>query len=324
MARSLSHPLLFEYINDRIRAAYKYFAIPQTEKGPLFDDIDPRVLQRQLQETMRLLQENSERSQSRDHSLEGSTARGQPDKSRPVKSETTRDKAQLKHTVSQSSTESDQSQKLSPGQNAAKEADDGDEVDSAVKLLDALKVSSDDITLKKPTNSETHTPNLPCDDEIAVKPSTSSLEEIAAALLDSVIRNSIRRYREEVEATQDNQVNGPKAVEDKDSGEKPERSIEGQDKAEVKKTEESSSSSEDGDDVVIEEEESEDETDEVKRENTAASQERPRVANGDVRGKGLVDGSTVSVITAEDLVFKFDESTLTDAQVKSELLFGEI
>ena len=39
VARSVSHSQVFEYILERIRAAYQYFAIPQITSGPLFSDV---------------------------------------------------------------------------------------------------------------------------------------------------------------------------------------------------------------------------------------------------------------------------------------------
>ncbi|ELU05930.1 hypothetical protein CAPTEDRAFT_221986, partial [Capitella teleta] len=52
IARTLSHSQIFEYIVDRLRAAYMYFGIPQTKSGPLFGDVDANELDRHLQLTM--------------------------------------------------------------------------------------------------------------------------------------------------------------------------------------------------------------------------------------------------------------------------------
>ena len=35
VTRGLSHVAVFEYIYDRLRALYRYFAVPRTSDGPL-------------------------------------------------------------------------------------------------------------------------------------------------------------------------------------------------------------------------------------------------------------------------------------------------
>ena len=53
VAKSVSHPHIYEYIDDRLRAAYLYFGNPQTKNGPLFTNTDIARLQKRLHETLK-------------------------------------------------------------------------------------------------------------------------------------------------------------------------------------------------------------------------------------------------------------------------------
>ncbi len=52
VAKSVSHPHVYEYIDDRMRSAYLYFANPQTKDGPLYTMADADRLQMKLRENM--------------------------------------------------------------------------------------------------------------------------------------------------------------------------------------------------------------------------------------------------------------------------------
>ena len=58
IARSVSHSHVFEYIYDRIRAAFSYFGIPQTIDGPLILEVDDKKLEGQLRENLKKLNES--------------------------------------------------------------------------------------------------------------------------------------------------------------------------------------------------------------------------------------------------------------------------
>ena len=48
VASTVSHSHVFEYIYDRLRAAFHYFGVPQTTGGPAFTKVDTRKLEQQL------------------------------------------------------------------------------------------------------------------------------------------------------------------------------------------------------------------------------------------------------------------------------------
>lgn len=78
VARSLSHSQVFEYIIDRLRAAYMYFGLPQTKQGPLFNAVDQTRLEVRLQQSMRRLEDESSRQR------EGTQGRLQPSGDAPT------------------------------------------------------------------------------------------------------------------------------------------------------------------------------------------------------------------------------------------------
>ena len=58
IARTLSGIQIYEYICDRLRAAYGYFGIARTSDGPLFTEIDPNFIASQLRENLKKLAED--------------------------------------------------------------------------------------------------------------------------------------------------------------------------------------------------------------------------------------------------------------------------
>ena len=61
VARCLNHVLLFEYLLERLGAAYLYFAVPRSHAGPLSKDEDLSQYHCMLRDKMRELQLESER-----------------------------------------------------------------------------------------------------------------------------------------------------------------------------------------------------------------------------------------------------------------------
>ena len=64
MAKSVSHPHIYEYIDDRLRAAYLYFGNPQTKGGALLTLDDVGQLRRKLHENLKHMHELSQNSTS--------------------------------------------------------------------------------------------------------------------------------------------------------------------------------------------------------------------------------------------------------------------
>lgn len=58
IARTLSGIQIYEYICDRLHAAYSYFGIARTSDGPLFTEIDPNFIASQLRENLKKLVED--------------------------------------------------------------------------------------------------------------------------------------------------------------------------------------------------------------------------------------------------------------------------
>ena len=294
VARSLSHPRLFEYINDRIRAAYKYFAIPQTKAGPLFEDLDHGFLQQRLMETMRLLQEKAEKEDSREQSRDSSRVRheqnednGRPQKQLQVTTEAIRSQGQ-----------EIMGQPVEDRNSQVQEGSASADVDSVAKSLDSLKLADCEQPTDTVGNHELHT-------------AMSAVEEYAAKLVDSVIRQCIRNSQKEA-AGADLAVDKGTAV-DADNNDSPEIDLSSTEESCMKDAEDEekdpgSSENEAAADVCH----STEATDEVStgHVNSDNSQTVGLISNG-----SLIDGSAVSVVSADDLIFKFDENTLTDGQV---------
>ncbi len=74
VAKSVSHPHVYEYIDDRMRAAYLYFANPQTKDGPLYTMADANRLQMKLRENMSQAHELSHGSSESPQPEDGATS----------------------------------------------------------------------------------------------------------------------------------------------------------------------------------------------------------------------------------------------------------
>ena len=64
VAKSVSHPHIYEYIDDRLRAAYLYFGNPQTKGGALLTLDDVGQLRRKLHENLKHMHDLSQNSTS--------------------------------------------------------------------------------------------------------------------------------------------------------------------------------------------------------------------------------------------------------------------
>ena len=64
MAKSVSHPHIYEYIDDRLRAGYLYFGNPQTKGGALLTLDDVGQLRRKLHENLKHMHDLSQNSTS--------------------------------------------------------------------------------------------------------------------------------------------------------------------------------------------------------------------------------------------------------------------
>ena len=64
MAKSVSHPHIYEYIDDRLRAAYLYFGNPQTKDGAVLTLNDVGQLRKKLHENLKHMHDLSQNSAS--------------------------------------------------------------------------------------------------------------------------------------------------------------------------------------------------------------------------------------------------------------------
>ena len=64
VAKSVSHPHIYEYIDDRLRAAYLYFGNPQTKGGALLTLHDVGQLRKKLHENLKHMHDLSQNSTS--------------------------------------------------------------------------------------------------------------------------------------------------------------------------------------------------------------------------------------------------------------------
>ena len=314
VARSLSHPRLFEYINDRMRVAYKYFAIPQTKAGPVVSDFDPQLLQKRLQENMKRLPDSGENEQLQAQGQKRNLSRqerealqARPDlplgpQAHPKGAEKQKDRAEKSkmsdgigadtafahsYSVIQSVKTILNSDKEAAEKNATDFDQNQSTLETAVNNLHA-NVWFGAMSALRELTAASQQPSEHIKEQEQVKTAEkgcSSLEDFVTELLDSVIMDSVALYKVRMScAGIVRQSPTPKTdiLED------------GQKSADICDTEEAVGTG----GVSTESEKESDEGDTLSQEVDC-----PAASNA------------VVSLKAEDFVFNFDEETLTDRQV---------
>ena len=316
----MSHSHVFEYIYDRLRAGYLYYGVPQTQEGPLLEKVDTSKLEHQLQENLKKLNESPT---SPVRALPGASPSETPvsdttttplavvtQKETPILKETPKAEEELKPVTLESG----------PGEeDAAMETDKKPTVDQLDKQSATLAFAS---SLVEDVLSEAMA-------ELGISPSIGKdlhqaegegLKEEGVSLELSESDNDL----EDGEALSGDDME--EAVEEPGTEESLTTATleeEDEEEEELKGTQEESEKDDDDeeeegsdDDSDVYEEAKEEIDEETKVEEPASIQEEKTSHKAQAQaGQITYDQEVLGKLRAEDLVFKFDELTLSDGKV---------
>ena len=281
VAKSVSHPHIYEYIDDRLRAAYLYFGNPQTKTGPLFSHADVDRLQKRLRENLKHRHELSQ----------GPVSSPLPETGKATK-EATSHQDNTRKQMDKNSVKEERGKSMSPELN---------------KFMDQLGKSVLDGAISA-VNSHIHSVT-PAGNLLPKRKadSTSSVEVLEKGMSSLLIEDSL----ESKKTVPDDGNKSQQHSQDTETGSDSEHS-EKEYLAEHEKTE-VSDESEESDESDHEEGSKVEETDKDLNNSSICSPTHTR-CNGGI--KGLYDESLLYGLREQDFAFTFEEEVLFDGKVK--------
>ena len=274
VARSVSHSHVFEYIYDRMRAAFHYYGVPHTKKGPVFTDISPSKLEDKLHRDLSKLHEGAVTPQPKPSPTEEKTV-----------------VTQVESDVVVEDIESDNSD--------SKPEDNSTE--------NNVTNSHKDSVAETPVIEE----SVQINGNLSEKEQT---EKFVERLVNEILRKSIEEIRNQMAQTTDSV--------DNNHSEKTENNVESlgalmkdmnleNGKVESETNEEKEVAESTDDEETDSSDEDEDSENEKDLDNTEKEDE------DDLDSSGVYSEDIVAQLKEEDIVFKFDATTLADGKVSA-------
>lgn len=290
---------MFEYIYDRMRAAFHYFGVPQTKKGPVFTDISSSKLEHKLHKDLSKLHEGAESTNKpvvgRGISRSQEKCVSRPQEKCISQSQEKSESDQQDGDVVIEELEYGDTEGQKPPSSGQKEFSSVEHNQSEIKpVIDSQDVEGNG-SLSEKEKTEKFVEELVRD---LIKSSLAEIQMMVGATKDLTDSKNL------VDKSSQNDMHSHTLVKDMALKKKDEQSV--KDNEDVKNTEEEEDeSSESVEDC------GEDEEDESKGDISSGTEKEDE----EDLESSVYDEELVSQLKEEDLVFMFDEATLCDGKV---------